>query len=348
MDMKEVLFELSALSGISGMEDRLSGRIEELFRPYADKVETDSLFNVVATKSAEHPTEETLLLDAHMDEIGLIVTGVTEEGFLRFDNLNGVDRRTILASEVTVHTEQGDYYGIVTTVPPHLMKPEDYEKTPTFDKLYIDVGFGPQKAKELFSAGNFITLRQTPTKLLGNVVTGKTFDDRSSVAAIWGLFKALRDVKLPFNLVALLSAQEETGLRGARVVCHRTRPTEAIAIDVTFAYLPDCPRERTCIMGKGPALTYAPILDRTLTNRLREVAKENDIPLQFDVGSGTTGTNSFAIFSTGAGVKTALLSIPLKYMHSVVETLDMTDVKNTTRLLKEYVVDKKEAMESAR
>ena len=101
-------------------------------------------------------------------------------------------------------------------------------------------------------------------------------------------------------------------------------------------------------MGKGPALTYAPILDRTLTDRLRDVAKENDIPLQYEVGSGTTGTNSYAIFSIGGGVKTALLSIPLKYMHSVVETLDLTDVKNTTRLLKEYVMDKKEAMESAR
>ncbi|HWP80703.1 MAG TPA: M20/M25/M40 family metallo-hydrolase [Candidatus Acidoferrum sp.] len=348
MDMKDVLFELAALSGISGMEDRLSERAEELFKPYADKVETDALFNVVATKLAESPTEETLLLDAHMDEIGLIVTGVTDQGFLKFDNLNGVDRRTILASEVTVYTEHGDYYGIVAAAPPHLMKPEDQEKTPTFDTLYIDVGFGPEKAKELFSPGNFITLKQTPTKLLGNVVTGKSFDDRSSVAAIWGLFKALRDVRLPFNLVALLSSQEETGLRGARVVCHRANPTEAIAIDVTFAYLPDCPRERTALMGKGPALTYAPILDRTFTDRLREVAKANDIPLQYEVGSGTTGTNSFAIFNTGKGVKTALLSIPLKYMHSVVETLDFSDVKNTTRLLKEYIMDKKEAMESAR
>ena len=348
MDMKKIMLELSELSGVSGMEYRLSEKVEELFKPYSDSVEPDVLFNVIATKKACIPTEETLLLDAHMDEIGMVVTDVTKEGFLKFDNHTGVDRRTILASEVTVHAEKGDYYGIVTAMPPHLLTPKDVEKTPTFDTLYIDVGYCPEKAKEIFSPGNFITLKQTPKALLGQVMTGKTFDDRSSVAAILGLFHAVRDVKLPFNLVALLSAQEEPGLRCARVVADRLKPTEAIAIDVTHAFIPDCPRERTVIMGKGPALTYAPILDRELTNTIRDVAKEADIPLQLEVSMGTTGTNSFSIFNTGMGVKTALISIPLKYMHSVVETLDFSDVKYTSKLLKEYVMYKKEVHEGVR
>ncbi len=346
MDFKKIMFELCEISSISGMEGKVSERIAELFKPYCDTVEIDGLYNVIATKKASVETEETLLIDAHLDEIGLVVTHVTDNGFLKFDNNAGVDRRTILATEVTVHARSGDYFGIVTAMPPHLTAESEMEKTPTFDSLYIDVGFDGEKAKEIFAPGNFITLRQSPCELLGSVMTGKTFDDRSAVIAILEAFYALRDINLPYNVVALLSSQEETGLRSARVAAFTTKPTEAIVIDVTHAYIPDCPRDQTVTMGKGTVLSHGQVLDRGLTDTLKAVADTNGIPVQMRVAMGRTGTNAYTIFNANNGVKTALISIPLKYMHSVVETLDYKDVKATSRLLKEYMLHKKEVQDA--
>ena len=341
MDLKQVLFDLSAKTASSGMEYRTVDAVKALFEPYCDEIVTDALHNVLAIRHSDDKNAPTLLLDAHMDEIAMVVTGVREDGFLTFDSLAGIDRRTILATEVTVHAQDGDYYGIVSAIPPHLSTEEDRKKTPAFDALCIDVGYGGKTAKEIFSTGDFVTLRQRPAQLLGDVVTGKTFDDRASVTAILYALHELRGIKLPFHVCALLSAQEEPGLRGAKVGAYRIAPQEAIAIDVCHALIPECPRERTAVMGKGPVLTYAPILDRAMTDRLLEVAKDRNIPCQTEASVGTTGTNAYAIFATNYGVKTALISIPLKYMHSAIETIDMQDVKSVGRLLFAYMLDKK-------
>ena len=347
MDWKKVLFDLSGATASSAMEYRAADAVRALFEPYCDEIVTDALHNVLAIRHSKDKNAPTLLIDAHMDEIAMVITGVREDGFLNFDSLSGIDRRTILAAEVTVHAQNGDYYGIVSAVAPHLSTEEDRKKTPAFDTLCIDVGDSGKAAAEIFSTGDFVTLRQRPTELLGSVVTGKSFDDRASVTAILYALHELHGAELPFHVCALLSAQEEPGLRGAKVGAYRIAPQEAIAIDVCHALIPECPKERTSVMGKGPVVTYAPILDRDMTDRLLEVAKERNIPCQVEASVGTTGTNAYAIFATNYGVKTALISIPLKYMHSAIETMDLQDMKNVGRLLAAYMLDKKEAMTGA-
>ena len=151
MDLKQVLFDLSAKTASSGMEYRTVDAVKALFEPYCDEIVTDALHNVLAIRHSDDKNAPTLLLDAHMDEIAMVVTGVREDGFLTFDSLAGIDRRTILATEVTVHAQDGDYYGIVSAIPPHLSTEEDRKKTPAFDALCIDVGYGGKTAKEIFS-----------------------------------------------------------------------------------------------------------------------------------------------------------------------------------------------------
>lgn len=347
MDLKQELFTLSELWAGSGMEFRATEHVKNLFAPYCDEVIVDAMDNVIATRHCANPDAPTLLIDAHMDEICMVVTKVREDGFLNFDSVGGIDRRTILSSEVAVHAASGDYYGIVAAMPPHLSSEADRRKTPELADLCIDVGYDGKRAAELFSVGDFVSFRMKPAELLGSIVTGKTFDDRASVIAILGAFYELRDTPLPFHVTALLSAQEEVGLRGAKVAAERVQPDEAIVIDVCHAAIPETPKERTHPMGKGAVITFAPILDRKMTETLIEVAAEAGIPVQTGVGMGTTGTNSHAVFNVGTGVKTALLSIPLKYMHSAIETMDMADLKSVTRLLKEYMLWKKEEMSRA-
>ncbi|MBQ3390965.1 MAG: M20/M25/M40 family metallo-hydrolase [Clostridia bacterium] len=347
MDIKQILFDLSQRTACSGMEYRCAERVKELFTPYCDEILVDALHNVLAIRHCDDEDAPTVLFDAHMDEIAMVITGIRDDGFLTFNSLAGIDRRTILAAEVTVHAQDGDYYGIVSAIPPHLSSEADRKKTPEFDTLCIDVGFGGEKAKQIFSTGDFVTLRAAPAELLGSIVTGKTFDDRASVTAILYAMHEVKDVKLPFHVCAMLSAQEEPGLRGAKVGAHRIDPQEAIAIDVCHALIPECPREKTSILGKGPVLTYAPILDRELVKKLEEIAADRNIPVQTEASVGTTGTNAYSIFASNCGVKTALISIPLKYMHSAIETLDVQDVKNVGRLLAAYLLEKKEAMTRA-
>ena len=256
MDWKKVLFDLSGATASSAMEYRAADAVRALFEPYCDEIVTDALHNVLAIRHSKDKNAPTLLIDAHMDEIAMVITGVREDGFLNFDSLSGIDRRTILAAEVTVHAQNGDYYGIVSAVAPHLSTEEDRKKTPAFDTLCIDVGYSGKAAAEIFSTGDFVTLRQRPTELLGSVVTGKSFDDRASVTAILYALHELHGAELPFHVCALLSAQEEPGLRGAKVGAYRIAPQEAIAIDVCHALIPECPKERTSVMGKGPVLTY--------------------------------------------------------------------------------------------
>ncbi len=345
MNIKEVLFELSELNAISGMEYRAFDKVKELFSPYVTTVEKDALHNVIAIKKSKNKDAETLLLDAHMDEIGLVIMGVTDEGFLRVSNLNGVDRRHILAAEVTVHAESGDYYGIVTVKPPHLSTPAEKGKNLPYDEIYIDMGFSASKAKKLFKTGDFVTFISKQSELQGSIVTGKSFDDRACVVAILYAMEKLKDVELPFNIAVVLSAQEEVGMRGTRAATYAVKPTEAIALDVCHAHTPDASRDRTFPMSKGPVVTIAPILSREMAKKLIKIAGDENIPVQKDVTTGMTGTNAFGIFQQHEGVKTALISIAIKYMHSIVETLDTKDIKNTGKLLYEYIMNKKEEMQ---
>jgi len=341
MDLKGLLFSLSDTQGVSGGESSVSKLIKELIEPYCDSVSIDKLGNVIAVKKSINDVPMTLMLDAHMDQIGLMVTGITDEGFIRFTDITGVDKRTLLTGEVIIHGKC-DVFGVVCCKPPHLTNKEEADEFPPVHKLVIDVGLSKEKAEEIISVGDFISLRSKNCELMNGQVCGKSYDNRASVAVIIKTFEELKNTKLPFNLVMLASVQEEAGCRGAKTGAYLVNPNEAIILDVTFAHTPDASKDETGQIGKGPMIGYASTINRNIYNKLVKLARTKKIPYQLEIMAGSTGTNTDRIQITRDGIPAGLISIPLKYMHTGIETISLTDLENTVKLLSAYILQKRE------
>lgn len=331
MQTVELLKKLTSAVGVSGDEKNIVKVLTELLEPYGD-VSVDCLNNVYCKIGNEGYH---ILLDAHLDEIGFIVKEITEDGFIKVSNIGGVDRRMLLASEVSIWGDQ-EYYGVISNLPPHLQKQNDDKKALEIDEISIDIGMTKIEAEKHISLGDRVTFRRNFTKLLGNQVSSNVLDDRCGVAAI---ILALDELKrINANVTVIFSSQEEVGTRGAKIGAYDRAIDEAIVVDVSFGYSPLCKKSDCGEIGKGPMIGISPILDRDISRTLADIAKRNNIPYQLEVmGGGHTGTNADVISVSEYGIKTALISIPEKYMHSPIEVIDITDVENTSRLIVEYV-----------
>lgn len=330
------LKKLSEARGVSGYEAEVRGIVTEEFGRYADEVQTDKLGNVIALKRGEgEAPRRRIMLAGHMDEIGLMVTKL-EKGFLHFTSVGGFDERVLLGQEVTVHSRK-DLPGIIGSRPPHVLPQEEREKTIALDKLFIDVGLGEEELERFVRVGDLVTLRREFTQLQGSLVAGKAFDDRAAVAAILVCLKGLASVKHAWDVYAVATVQEEVGLRGAITSAYGLAPDAAIAIDATFGNQPGVPEAETVKMGKGPAIAFGPNVHPRLHEALVEVAKELEIPYQVEPVPGRSGTDAWAIQVTREGIPTALLSIPLRYMHTSVETVSLKDVERTGRLMAGFI-----------
>ena len=326
--MRSLIKKLSDLRGISGFEYRLNKQIADIFRPYADEVVTDSLGSVIALKRCGIENAPSVMIEAHCDEIGLIATSVTDEGFITFANVGGVDGRILPSLEVVVHGKK-DISGIIGIKPSHLI---EAGKSVKIKDMAIDTGLDADEVKELVSAGDSITIAQSVGALGKSQWSGKTLDDRASVAILADVMKKLDNEKLNADVYAVAAVQEEVGCRGGKTTSYAINPDMAIAIDVTHGITPDNSSD-AFETGKGAVITVGPNLHPKLTERLRKTASDNKIKLQIEVEGGNTGTDAWEIQVSADGIPTALLSIPLKYMHTSVETLDISDVTAASKLL---------------
>lgn len=335
MDTKQLLLEFSARLGVAGRESDAAAFAAGLLAPYG-KVQTTPLGSVLCTVREPKPGQSHLLLDAHLDEIGMIVTSVGEEGFLRVAPCGGIDRRILAASPVLVHTGGGQLPGAVCSIPPHLTEGE--RKNPRVEDIHIDIGMSEEEAKRAVLPGDLVTLRSHPRELMNGLVSGKAADDRAGCVALLKALEQLDGFRPGCGLTVLFSSQEEVGCVGARAAAYQVNPTHAIAVDVSYAHTPDSRREKTGDLGAGPMIGFAPILNRELSDSLAGTAKANNIPFQREVMGGRTGTNADPIAVARGGVITGLLSVPLRYMHTPVETVSVSDVENTGRLIAAHIM----------
>ena len=337
MDLKELCFTLCEKVGTSGDERLASQYAKELLNEYMP-AKIDISGNVVGTK--EGPKTH-ILLDAHIDSIGLVVRGIDEKGFLLVDRVGGIDERILTGAEVTVHGK-AELFGVICSVPPHLQKNENKKELLNLKEMAVDIGFSKEEAEKFVEIGDRITLRTHQAELLGNNIASCSLDDRSCVAAILRALELTKG-KIPFlKLTVLFSTQEETGGTGAKTAAFSAMAEHSIAVDVGFGNDPYTDKTQTIELSKGPSIGISPILDRDMICELKELAKENNIPYQHDVMSGRTGTNADNITTTGSGMKTALLSLPLRYMHTGAEIVNLDDIENTAELISAYLL-KKEA-----
>ncbi len=336
MQIAPLLKKLSQANGVSGYEAEVRETVAEEFARYADEVKTDKMGNVIALKRGEGAEpRRRIMLAGHMDEIGLMVTKL-EKGFLHFTSVGGFDVRTLLGQEVTVHGRK-DLPGIIGSRPPHLLPQEEREKTIPIDKLFIDVGIGQEELENLVRVGDLATLGREFTQLRGGLAAGKALDDRAGVAAILVCLEGLASVRHAWDVYAVATVQEEVGLRGAITSAYGLAPDAAIAVDATFGRQPGVSEAETVEMDKGPAIGFGPNVHPRLHEALVEAATELEIPYQVEAVPGRSGTDAWAIQVTREGIPTALLLIPLRYMHTSVETLSLKDVERTGRLMAEFV-----------
>ena len=335
-DIKSLLEKLSNAHGISGWEGSVQQIVKEEIESYVDEIRVDSLGNLIATKKGEKPS---ILIEAHADEIGLMVKQVDEKGFIRFIRIGGWFDQTLLNQRIIIHTRSGHVTGVIGSKPPHVMRDEDKKKVVQCRDMFIDIGCTSQKEVEDLGIlpGTPISIDRTFAGLQGDKVTGKAFDNRAGLVVV---IEALKRTKSKSTIYIVATVQEEVGLKGAKVAAYNLNPDLAIAADVTIPgdhpgiEKMDAPVE----IGKGPVIVVADASGRGLiaTPQVIEwlvgTAKEFDIPSQLEVSDGGT-TDATAICLTRSGIPTGVISIATRYIHSPVEVLCLSDINKAADLM---------------
>jgi len=331
--MQQLLEKLCMAIGVSGDENDALDTAEQLLAPLGE-IERTASHSIICRLPAADEKLPHVMLTAHIDRIGLMVTQITDKGFIKTASCGGVDRRSASGARVTVHAGDKKIKGVVIATPPHLS--DGKSLPPKTDGMTVDVGLTKEKAKELIGLGDRITFDAPFTNLLGDRICAPALDDRSGCAAVIRAAQLLRDCGKARVSVALTS-QEESGSAGAKTSAFILKPDYAFAVDVSFAMTPDSDPEDCAELGKGPMVGIAPILDRKLSKLLIDVAKRRNIPYQTEIMAGSTGTDADHIAVSGVGVKTAVISIPLRFMHTAGEVASLADIENTAKLIAETV-----------
>lgn len=333
MEFFDFMQQAASLPGEPGYEAAVNGFFADCFRPLVDEVRTDALENMIARKGDKGPK---IMISAHQDEVGMLVLDIEEDGSIRIFRNGGVDPRILPGSEVTVHAASGALYGVVGAKPPHLLSAEERSKAPMFEDLFVDIGYPADTVKRLVRVGDLVTMKMEPVRLMGDVVAGKTMDDRASVYAMLCTAQILNRMNTEAQVHYVASSQEEIGAKGAMTAAYDIHPDLAIAIDVTFGKDPGADQWDTTPMDKV-AIAIGPNIHPMLGKKLIATAKKYHIDHHIEVTNGPTGTDAAEIQITHGGIPCVLVSIPLKYMHTSVETVKTSTVREAGRLMAMFI-----------
>jgi len=334
MELKEILKDLLTAPGVTGNEEAVRDVIRGYFETFADKVYTDTLGNLYGSMGSGSPV---VLICAHMDEIGMMVDGIEEDGRLHILSVAGVDPRVLPGSRVEVLTESGILPGVVGAVPPHLLKNSDRDAAYKMGDLLVDTGLSPEKVKEKVHVGDFVCFAlEAPLCLKNGRFAGKTMDDRSLVAAEILSMEQLSKRKFTGTALFCATVQEERGCFGAKTGAAFTAPDMAIAMDVCHAPTPGTDPFDTVDFGKI-ALAVGGNIHPGMAKKLMDAAAEAGIAYQTEAGMYPTGTDASELQVQQGGIPTGLIELPLRYMHTAVECVEEKAIKNCAKLLTEFM-----------
>ncbi len=335
MEIKEALKELGCINAITGFEKCASEKIRQLFESRGIPAKVDPFFNVVGRLKGRGEPRRKILVTAHYDEIGLLVKSIDERGFIYFTNVGGIDSRILPAQEVIVHGRK-DIPGVIGAKPPHLMEADEADKALRMKDLTIDTGLDAEEVKKYVSVGDPISIKSEMISLSGGKFSSKALDNRAGVATLLQLAAELKGYDHCCDIYLCATVQEETGAAGAVNLAYNVEPDLSVVVDVCHGDMPGVEKEVAFPLGKGPAIGVGPILNPEMTELMISVAKEENIPYQVDVEPRTTGTEAWVTQVSKMGIPTVLVSIPLRYMHTPIETLDAGDVKAAAKLLARF------------
>ncbi|WP_339925876.1 M42 family metallopeptidase [uncultured Cyclobacterium sp.] len=332
-----LLKEICELPGAPGFEKKIRDFIVEKAGKLVDEISIDNIGNVTAIKrGVRNPDSKRVMVAAHMDEIGFIVTHIDDNGFIRFHTLGGFDPKTLTAQRVIIHGKEKDMMGVMGTKPIHVMTTEEKSKLPKITDYFIDLGMDKAEVEKWIQVGDPIT-RERDLVEMGNCVNCKSIDNRISVFI---LLEALRTLEAPaYDVYATFTVQEEVGIRGAQVSAHTIDPDFGIALDTTIAFdLPGAAaHEKITELGKGTAIKImdsSAICDYRMVAFMKETATKNNIPFQTEIltagGTDTAGVQRMGRRGAIAGA----ISIPTRHLHQVIEMANKSDVLASIQLLK--------------
>ncbi len=323
--------------GPSGFEARAQRVWADYVRPFSEKVESDSYGNVYATFNPEGSPK--ILISGHSDELGLMVSYISEEGFLYFKGIGGVDRAMLRGRRVIVHGPDGPVPGVTGHLAIHMQELDDRKKVPEFHEVFIDIGARSRaEAEKLVRVGDAVTKDVSVVKLANGRIASRACDNRIGT---WSAAEALRILATGENkpaacIVAVATVQEENGLYGATMSGYRIRPDAALVVDVTHATdIPICSKTKhgDVKLGGGPVISIGSANHPVLVERFRKISAEKKIPIQFEANPRFTGTDADSIFLQRGGIPTLSLGLPNRYMHSPVEVIDLADLEAMAEII---------------
>lgn len=343
-EIKRLLALFADAHGVSGYEGEVAEILTAELRPLVDEVSIDPMGNVIGVRRGDGPA---VMLAAHMDEIGLMVKYVDEQGFLRFVPLGGWFDQMLLGQRVLVHGRNGAMVGVIGAKPPHIMEEEERKKPVKIKDMFIDVGAtSAEDAASLgVEIGSPVTMRRALSPLANGLVTAKCLDDRAGIAMIVSALQRLKGKEVKATIYAVGTVQEEVGLKGARTSAYGLPVDVALVSEVTVPG--DHPGvtkdQRHVAVGKGPVITVVDadgrgvIVPKRVIDWLRATADDAAIPYQLDVASGGT-TDATAIHVTRSGIPSGVISVATRYIHSPIEVLSLDDVDKAAGLIAEAVL----------
>ena len=345
MKKKQVKFlqELLETPSPTGFEEPVAALVRERMGRVADEVATDTMGSVHATLNGRIAGAPSLMLAAHMDEIGLMVTYISDDGFLSVSSLGGVDAAILPGMRVDVHAEGGVLRGIVGRKPIHLIEPDERKNVTPLSGLVIDLGLPAKQVKKRVRVGDPITFGVGFERFGRDMAVSKCFDDKCGVFIACRVMENLaKEGGAPGAFTAVATVQEEIGTRGAQTSAHAVNPDVALAFDVTHATdYPGIDKTKygKIVCGEGPVIARGPNINPIVFERLVAAAKAENIPYQLEAEPSVTGTDARAIQVTRAGIPTGLISVPLRYMHTPTEVVCLADIEATVRLITRFALD---------
>lgn len=334
--MDELLNRLLLAAAPSGYEEAVQALFKESIAKYVDEVRTDTFGNVIAVKKGSDGAPK-LMLSAHCDEIGFLVSNIDDNGYLYVQEIGGIDTELLPGRKVEIHTDKGVVPGVFGKKAIHLTNGEEKKKLEVTD-LWLDIAAkSKEEALARVQIGDFVTFEKDVINYDNGIVASPSTDNRIGLWVLLDTARLLANTPLRRTVYFVSSCQEELGARGAKAAADTIHPDEGIAIDVTHAT--DYPTAETKLtgiikLGKGPVIAMGPNVNATVCKRLR--AAVDDLPIQYEAIARPTGTDANVIQISSGGVKTGLVSIPCRYMHTPYEMVSIEDARNAANLLKKY------------
>jgi putative aminopeptidase FrvX len=335
-ELLSYLKELISAPGISGYEAGVRPIIEKAWQPLTDQLTVSRLGSLHGLQRGDSPEPRpSILIATHMDAIGLMVNAIVD-GFLRVTSIGGLDVRVLPGQLVIVHGHQ-ELPGVIVATPARLLPSQLQTGVVPLEYLLVDVGLLPEEVGRMVCVGDPVSFAQTPLETSGDTLVGHTLDDRAGVAALTYGLEILHSRPHAWDVWAVATVQEETSYGGAQTSAFQLHPSLCVSIDVTFGSEPSSPSHLTFPLGKGPTLGLGPVVHPFLYKTLKELAERLEIPVSIEPTPRYSATDSDAMVGIAEGIPSAVIGIPLRYMHTPIEMIALKDITRTGRLVAEFI-----------